>query len=418
MNVDRLASFIQSIAHHSKGIGSISVFEKGQEVYQRDFGQDQLPKEEQQNKLYQIGSVTKTFTATLILNLIERGELKTSDTLSLFFPNVKNSADITIAHLLNHSSGLGEYIVNSNNETWLTTRQERADIIAFIEESEPLFAAGTLQQYSNAGYYLLKEIIELKYGQPYADVLQEVILSKMKVSDVYSAQQPADLVWKPYEYANGWKEIADFDFINVLGAGDLRSTPTTMNVFLNQLLAGDILDEEWVQYMEPLGTEAIFGRGLMKIRGGDSVFIGHCGDTYGTHSVMLHNRELDCSISFSLNGATYSPLVFFDEIVKVLFDDDFQFPEYREPVAYSSADLEQYVGRYSSATFPMQFAFSVRDNTLFAQGTGQPLYALVSYEYGVFEYEIGQMSFRFVPKENKMVFVYAEGEVMYDKMGL
>lgn len=91
--------------------------------------------------------------------------------------------------------------------------------------------------------------------------------------------------------------------------------------------------------MKPLPSEALFGRGLMKISGGDKTFTGHCGDTCGTHSVLMYDEEYDCCIAFSLNGTTYSPLVVFDEIVTVLFSDDFQSPQFRKPVTYSLNQL-------------------------------------------------------------------------------
>lgn len=414
MNLERLKSFIQHIENHERGIGSLSIFQNGSEKYKRDFGLLQLPEKERKNRFYHIGSITKTFTATLILNLVQHNKLQVSDKLHLFFPNIKNATEITIEHLLNHSSGLGEYILN-NNETWLIKRQKKEDILKFIENSQPLFASGTQQQYSNTAYYLLKEIIELVYGQPYFKALDAVILSKIGISDIYSAEQSPDFVYNSYEYANGWSEIEDFDFANVIGLGDLASDPTSINIFLKHLLSGNIIDPKWVDYMKPLSTEPIFGRGLMTISGGGKPFIGHCGDTYGTHSVMLYNEELDCSISFVLNGTTYSPLVFFDEIVNVLLHTDFQFPKFRNRLSFSDSVLEHYAGFYNNPEFPIQFTFSVRDNVLFAQGTGQPVYALSSCEQHIFEYEIGGMAFHFNADEDKMTFSYAGGEVVFEK---
>src|SRR5262245_22514324 len=135
---------------------------------------------------FRIGSATKSFTAILILQLVERGKLKLEDKVTEYlsdFPGQKFDK-ITINHLLTHTSGIPDY----NNkpdffrmvQSGLLTEQE---ILKKISEYELLFEPGTKFSYSNDGYRLLGAIIEKIAGKPYAEVLRENILKPLNLTN-------------------------------------------------------------------------------------------------------------------------------------------------------------------------------------------------------------------------------------------
>src|SRR5690606_25826233 len=104
----KMDSLFLLIDENQKGMGSISIFENGQEVYQNSFGYASLEDSVRASKKtkYRIGSISKTFTAAITMKLIEEGKLALDTKLNEYFPEIKNSDKITIEHLLRHRSGI------------------------------------------------------------------------------------------------------------------------------------------------------------------------------------------------------------------------------------------------------------------------------------------------------------------------
>ena len=97
INSEKLNNYFNSIENKNLGIGSISIFKNGKEVYARNFGQQNIPGlTYDQNTKYHVGSVTKMITAVLIFKLIEENKLQLTDKLAEFYPQIPNSDKITI----------------------------------------------------------------------------------------------------------------------------------------------------------------------------------------------------------------------------------------------------------------------------------------------------------------------------------
>lgn len=147
---------------------------------------------------FRVGSVTKTFTAAIVLQLVHEGKLQLSDPVSRYLPGLVPSArDITIRELLDHRSGLAEYF---NDSSWLS-RAERStsttprDAVRFAVSQGPAFRAGTSWSYSSTNYIALGLVIEKVTGQSYARELSQRILEPLKLrqTELATARRPADL---------------------------------------------------------------------------------------------------------------------------------------------------------------------------------------------------------------------------------
>jgi D-alanyl-D-alanine carboxypeptidase len=172
----KIDDYITHIDTNHRAIGSLSIFEEGKEIYSRSFGQGSLKKESYNtNTKYQIGSITKLITATLIFRLIEKGDLSLEDKLSVYYPQIPNSSKISIKNLLEHSSGLGDFLMKKDSISWLTKKVSEQDIINEITRQGVSFQPNEKVLYSNTGYYLLAKILEKKYKQPYAKVVDKEI---------------------------------------------------------------------------------------------------------------------------------------------------------------------------------------------------------------------------------------------------
>lgn len=138
------------------------------------------------DKIFNIGSLTKTFTAVLILQEIEKGELNLTDTvgkiLNLQLVNTQNiDLSITIENLLRHTSGLGEVIIGTFvNECFVNPYCEYNNPVQFNHIPKPTTKKNEQYEYCNTNYILLGNILELINDKPYSELVQERIFSLVR----------------------------------------------------------------------------------------------------------------------------------------------------------------------------------------------------------------------------------------------
>ncbi|WP_051878875.1 serine hydrolase domain-containing protein [Chryseobacterium sp. FH1] len=402
----KLDDFLDYISKNKQGIGSISIFRKGKEVYKKDFGQDQLPNVKWNSETgYQIGSVSKLITATMLMQLAEKGKLNINDKLSRYYPEVPNADKITIESLLNHTSGLGDYV--GENYQWIFKKpvSDKA-ILDTIKAQGVEFQPGEKSRYSNSGYYLLSRILERIYKKPYNVILKENILGKANLKNTFSVLDNPKNVFKSYKNEDGkWIEVEDFDFHNCIGLGDIVSTPSDMNLFINALFNGKFVKKETLEKMMPKsGSKSDFGLGIMPVPFYNQVSFGHGGDTAGTHSVTSYSRKEDYSISIVINGEEYPHNALYVGILNIFFNEDFDYPKFEKKSETASYDgkFKKYLGDYTSPDIPLDLKVFVNDDQLFGQGKGQPEFPLELVEKDQFRFEQAGITLKFFPETNKM----------------
>lgn len=135
----------------------------------------------QPSSVYQIGSVTKQFTASAIMRLVEAGKVRTEDKVRTWIPELDARFDaITIEHLLTHRSGLREYTSQLPN---VLEPKTQAQILALIMSGPPTFTPGSSFKYSNSGYYLLGMIVERASSKPYEQFLRETFFEPLALQN-------------------------------------------------------------------------------------------------------------------------------------------------------------------------------------------------------------------------------------------
>ena len=402
----KLDDFLDYITKNKQGIGSISIFRKGKEVYQKDFGQNQLPNVKWNSETgYQIGSVSKLITATMLMQLAEKGKLNIQDKLSKYYPEAPNADKITIESLLNHTSGLGDYV--GENYQWIFKKSvgDKA-ILDTIKAQGVEFQPGEKTRYSNSGYYLLSRILVKIYKKPYNVILKENILSKANLKNTFSVLDNPKNVFKSYKNEDGkWTEVEDFDFRNCIGLGDIVSTPNDMNLFINALFNGKFVKKETLEKMLPKpGSKLDFGLGIMAVPFYNQVSFGHGGDTAGTHSVVSYSKKEDYSISIVINGEEYPHNALYVGILNIFFNEDFNYPKFENKSEMASYDgkFKKYLGDYTSSDIPLDLKVFVNDDKLFGQGKGQPEFSLELVEKDQFRFEQAGITLTFFPETNKM----------------
>lgn len=325
VHVERLNAFLDQVEDSNAGIGSVSIFRNGHEVYARSFGQTQLAGVRYSaDTKYQVASVTKMVTAILAFKLIEEGRLSLDDRLSKWFPDMPSAQAITIAHLLGHTSGLGNFAIKDGT-VWVVDKVSEAAILDEIRKQGVSFAAGQDTAYSNSAYMLLRMILEKQSGRTYARMVAQDIAAPLGLKNFASAGIPQPDTFLSYAYEGDWAAIKDIDYSNVVGVGDIAGTPHDLNLLITGLFQHKILRQASLQQMIPSPGKG-WGRGLAAFPYGERHFIGHGGDVLGSHSRVIYNPDDETAIAYSTNGERIPTNDFLATIVGLAYGEDVTFP--------------------------------------------------------------------------------------------
>ena len=189
--------------------GGVLVLNNGKRVIAKNYGMADAVKgiRNDINTVYNIGSITKQFTAAAILRLEEQGKLHTTDRVSRFFPNAPaDKANITLHQLLTHSAGFDSDFSPSDYEP--TTRDE---YVRRIFASRLRFEPGTGYFYANSGYSLLAAIVELVTKKEYEVALTELVLRPAGMTETgYTAPHwAAARIAHGYQNGKDWGTVAE-----------------------------------------------------------------------------------------------------------------------------------------------------------------------------------------------------------------
>ena len=416
IDIHKIDSFVSHIENNDRGIGSVSIFKDGKEVYNRSFGQPKLTDiQYNADTKYQIGSITKTITATLIFKLIESNKLQLDDKLSKFYPKIPNSDNITIKNLLEHSSGLGDFTMKNDSITWLTEKVSEKEIFDEIIKQGVSFQPNEKVDYSNSGYFLLTKILEDLYKKDYGTIVAKEIVKPLNLRNFSSITPKTKNIFPSYGYNGEWKKITEFEFSNVIGVGDIVATTTDLNTFLYNLFQYKILKKESIEQMKPDFTKKeTFGKGLMLVPFYEHISYGHGGDTYGTHSIVSYNEKDDLGFSFSFNGERFPHNDFAIGILSIIYDKPYEIPLFTT-YNLTSEELDKYLGVYVSKKIPLKITITKNGNTLIAQGTGQPAFPLEATGKDKFKFDQAGAKFKFNPTDKTMILFQGGGQIEFSK---
>jgi CubicO group peptidase (beta-lactamase class C family) len=181
-DVARLEELMSAYANQYKFNGAVLVSHKGKVLLDKGYGLrnagDKTPND--QKGIFQIGSITKQFTATVILKLQEEKKLNVADKLHKYFPGYPKGDSITIEHLLTHTSGIYSYTSDPafmQNE--VTKPADRQKMMALFKDKPLQFSPGTKWEYSNSAYSLLGYIIEDVAKMPYEQAVRRYIFKPL-----------------------------------------------------------------------------------------------------------------------------------------------------------------------------------------------------------------------------------------------
>jgi CubicO group peptidase (beta-lactamase class C family) len=202
--VDRAAQ--QVLAETGVPSASIAIVMKGQIVYAHAYGNARLsPSTPARPEMaYSIGSISKQFTSTAILMLVEHGKLSLDDTVSKFIPNLTRASEVTIRQLLSHTSGYQDYWPQDYVMPMMMHPVTAREIMETWAHKPLDFDPGTKWQYSNTNYVIAGAIVEKVSGQPLLQFLQEHVFAPLKMRGI----ENVDLKALPETDATGYMRYA------------------------------------------------------------------------------------------------------------------------------------------------------------------------------------------------------------------
>jgi len=348
----RLDAYFDALAKHQLASGSIAIAENGVLRYQRSVGSAIISPARNEptdaGTRYRIGSVTKLFTATMVMQLVEGASITLDSKLAEFYPDLPNALDITYRDLLQHRSGLANYTETPDFEAWRTQPRTHADLLKIITAAGARFPPRERVEYNNSNYLLLGFVLEKIYERSFDEILQRQITSKLGLARTnYIGGGIKSLESMSYRFSPaGWAAQTPTDPSIHGGAGGLISTPADLVIFIDALFTGKLLTGHSLASMR--SQEGGSGMGLWPYAVAGQKGYGHGGSIEGFRACVYYFPEKKLAISYATNASIVSMDEIVDETLSLVFERGRKPPSF-ESVKLSSHAQAEYAGTWRSA---------------------------------------------------------------------
>ncbi len=293
---------------------SVAVIQRGKVIYGKGFGMANLEDEvlASANSVYRIGSITKQFTATMIMQLVKEGKLKLEDPFESILSDMPAAwSKVTVKQLLNHTSGVKSYTeipgLFANDAMKPTTP---AGIIKTVESAQLDFEPGTKWHYSNSGYELLGMIIEKLDTRPYEESLKARILTPLGMDHTYFTGENRLVPHRAQGYSNSNVGFLHSQYLNMdwpYAAGSIESTVLDLAkwdeaLYSDKILSQDQLKEMWSPTKLADGSIQPYGFGWQVSKMNDQNIVEHSGGIHGFTSFIRRCPSLGISVVVLTNS--------------------------------------------------------------------------------------------------------------------
>ena len=405
---EKIDALINAYAKLHKFNGSVLVAEHGAILLNKGYGYrnaaDKAVNDE--HTIFQLGSITKQFTAAIILKLQQEKKLSVSDKLSKYFPNYPKGDSITIEQLLTHTSGIYNY---TNDEKFManevTKPATREKIMAMFKDKPLDFSPGTNWSYSNSGYSLLGYIIEAVTKKPYEQAVRKYIFTPLQMT--HSGFDFTHL--KSNEKATGYFKLDDkvtqpapiVDSTVSFSAGAIYSTTGDLYRWHTGLEQNKILSKaQQEKAYTPVKNNYGYGWGIDSVEGKRRV--GHGGGIHGFVTNIARVPEDDVCIVLLSNASDVTLQDITKSIFAILYKKEYELPKERTVIKVPEEILKQYEGEYEINP-QLHVVMSVKDGELVAAPTDQPTNILHAEKEDFFFIESPDIQIEFTRNDKKEV---------------
>lgn len=329
LNTNKLDELFDSLEERNEAMGSITISKNDKILYSRAIGyryvsdEDKIPADTETK--YRIWSITKTYTATMILQLAEEGKLTLETKLKRFFPEIPHAEIITIKDMLSHKSGVHDFTQEQQEAPAAIEGDSRDIIVKNIARFNPDFLPDEKFDYSNSNYVLLGYVIEQLDREPYGIALSNRISSRIGLKDTYFGTGSLDSISNKafsYQFDKKWVNFDEGDFSGPIpgAAGSIVSTPEDMTKFIEALFRGKLISEKSLSEMT--GGEG-YGLGIFQMPFNNTMGFGHTGGYIASESSLTYYPQDSLSIAYCTNGIAYRKEKIIDHVLRIYHNKPF-----------------------------------------------------------------------------------------------
>jgi len=316
-NFKPLDSLLDQLSSQDKLMGSMTILKDGKQIYSKSVGYQYISEKKKKKATsqskYRIGSITKTFTAVMIFQLIDEKKIALEDKLSKFYPQIPNASKISIANLLNHSSGVYNITSDPTIDDWIYKPTTEKEMIARISSHKADFQPSEKTSYSNTNYILLGYILEQIEGKSYKRVLKERIVDKLGLQNTYFGgsidignNEALSYIYDE-EKNNALVEASQEDLSNPGGAGGIVSNTSDLTTFITALFSGKLITKKSLQLMTTVSDKGIcYGIFYANMKGFDIYASEGTIDRF--QSFLMYVPKTKTAIAITANALNYSKM--------------------------------------------------------------------------------------------------------------
>lgn len=372
----------------STGVGIVVgvIARNGVKMYQA--GASGTPRALDSHTLFEIGSVTKTFTATILSTMVLDGSVKLDDPVSKYLPAgvhvpSRNGKQITLLNLATQHSGLPRLPTNMDpGGPDPYAHYSIADLYAFLNTYQLPRDPGKSFEYSNLGVALLGDALANRAHMSYAQLLQSRVLGPLGMTETAISLTPSEQTRFAAGHDSDDDAVIPWTFEAIAPAGAIRSTVADMLKYVRCNMGQGPLARACLFAQKPRATFPPGNRiGLVWWSGDLEAIVHHGGDTAGYHASVAVSPDHSTGTVVLTNGG--APV---DDVAVHIIDSKFPVASEHYPPAMqlASSTLDSYVGMYDDKTDGLTFAVRHVGNALTAQLAGQPEFRLYASKQDAF----------------------------------
>jgi len=401
-----MARYLQAYLETGYFMGSVLVARASETLLNQGYGMANLEHNvpNAPDTKFCIGSVTKQFTATAILRLQQQGLLDVNQTISTYLPDYPKGEQITVHHLLNHTSGIYNYTYALENPYLRVTLDE---VIAWFRDQPLEFTPGERFKYCNSGYVLLTKIIERVSGQSYIDYLRNQLFEPLGMADSGYEQRELILPHRASGYTiteNGFQNAAFWEQSQGAGAGAMYSTTEDLYKWERSFYTNAVLSET--------SKNAMFSPTIMANLSNSKAYYGygwyidtHCGRDRHVHTggfsgfrAIIARYPSEQLVVIALSNITGASIELIAQaLAAIVFGEPYELPRQRRPIEFdfNSIVYEAYVGEYELEP-GLVTTVTTQSKRFFIQVTGQKQVELFPESESEFFVKIADVRITFI----------------------
>lgn len=340
---EKIDELVSTYAEYGEFNGSILISNEGEVIYKKGFGMANMEWgiPNQVDTKFRLASVTKQFTAMMIMQLVSENKLALDEPISTYLPTYpKNNGDkVNIHHLLTHTSGIPNYTSFSSYRDLMRNQITPTELVNTFADSTLQFAPGERFSYSNSGYVLLGQIIEKVTGRSIDKVLHEKILMPLKMTNTGFDNDRNILKNRAngyYQFAGAFVNSNYIDMSVAFTAGGMYTTVEDLFLWDQALYTDELLPKKYLhlifdKHIPARGQNYGYGWNIGEIPIGNSdskiVTIDHDGVINGFSSLIIRIPS-DHSSIIILNNTGGAPLYEMGRAISgILYDKSYDFPK-------------------------------------------------------------------------------------------